>query len=51
MSNTALILLLLLLPLFGAAGVVVARRNPNVREGVTLLTGGAVVVLVVYDCA
>lgn len=46
MSPSTLLLVTLLLPLIGAVGIVATRRNPNVREGVTLLTGALVAVLV-----
>lgn len=38
MTSGPLILALLLLPVFGALGIVLAGRRPNLREGVTLLT-------------
>ena len=46
MSATTLMLLVLLLPLLGAVGIIVTRRNPNVREGVTLFIASVVAVLV-----
>ena len=47
MTATTLLLLVLVLPLLGALGIVAARRYPDVREGVTLLTASLVAVLVV----
>ena len=47
MSATTLLLLTLLLPLMGAVGIFAARRNPDLREGVTLVTASLVAVLVV----
>ena len=47
MSATTLLLLTLLLPLAGAVGIVAARRYPNVREAVTLVTAALVAILVV----
>lgn len=47
MSAATLILITLLLPLLGAAGIIATRRNPNVREGVTLVTASLVAILVV----
>ncbi|MCF6199450.1 MAG: monovalent cation/H+ antiporter subunit D family protein [Hyphomicrobiaceae bacterium] len=47
MSTTTLLLLVLLLPLLGAVGIIAARRFPNIREGVTLVTASLVAVLVV----
>ena len=43
--NTA-IALALVIPLFGALLVGLTRRSPNVREGVTLITAGALFLLV-----
>jgi len=40
MTQASLLLAMLLLPLGGAVGLLLARRNPNLREGVTLVTGG-----------
>ena len=45
--NEALILLTLLLPLFGAAGIYLMRGNPNNREAVTLATATFIAILVV----
>lgn len=47
MSAESLLLTILLLPLAGAAGILITRRSPNVREGVTLLTSALIAVLVV----
>ncbi len=47
MSAESLILVTILLPLFGAAGIIATRRNPNIREGVTLLTASLMAVLVI----
>jgi multicomponent Na+:H+ antiporter subunit D len=47
MSATTLLLLTLLLPLLGAVGIIAARRNPNVREGVTLVTAALIAIIVV----
>ena len=47
MNAEALILIIMLLPLVGAAGIIAARRNPDVREGVTLVTASLVAILVV----
>ena len=47
MSTTTLMLLVLLLPLMGAVGIFATRRNPNVREGVTLLIATVIAVLVI----
>ena len=47
MSAQTLLLTILLLPLLGAIGIIVARRNPNAREGVTLVTASLVAILVV----
>jgi len=47
MSPEALIMIIMLLPLAGAAGIIATRHNPNVREGVTLLTASLIAVLVV----
>lgn len=51
MSAEALLLTTLLLPLVGAAGIVITRHTPDVREGVTLLTSSLVAVLVVMIAA
>ena len=47
MSAAVLLSLMILLPLIGAIGIVITRRNPNVREAVTLLTSGLIAALVV----
>jgi len=47
MSASTLLVITLLLPLLGAAGIIAARRNPNIREGVTLVTASLVAILVV----
>ena len=44
MSAENLIIILLLLPVFGALGIVLARRHPNRREAVTLTTALALFV-------
>jgi multicomponent Na+:H+ antiporter subunit D len=47
MSAETLLLTILLLPLVGAAGIIIARHHPDVREAVTLLTSALIAVLVV----
>lgn len=47
MSAETLILITVLLPLVGAVGIIAFRRNPDVREGVTLVTASLVAILVV----
>ncbi len=47
MSASTLLVVTLLLPLLGAAGIIAARSYPNVREGVTLVTASLVAMLVV----
>lgn len=47
MNPETLMITILLLPLFGAIGIVVSRRHPNIREGVTLITASLVAILVV----
>ncbi|MEW8384136.1 MAG: hypothetical protein AB2688_06825, partial [Candidatus Thiodiazotropha taylori] len=47
MSADTLLLTILLLPLAGAAGIIITRRSPDVREGVTLLCSALIAVLVV----
>ncbi|MHC4837393.1 MAG: proton-conducting transporter transmembrane domain-containing protein [Planctomycetota bacterium] len=42
MSQAQLLVAMLVLPLAGALGVLLALRNPNLREAVTLVTGGLV---------
>jgi len=51
MSAETLLLTLLLLPLMGAAGIIITRHNPNLREGVTLLSSTLVAILVVVLAA
>ena len=51
MSAETLLLATLLLPLLGAAGIIMTRHSPNVREGVTLLTATLIAVLVVMIAA
>jgi len=45
-SAESMILLTILLPLLGAAGIIAARHNPNVREGITLVTAYLIAILV-----
>lgn len=47
MSAETLLLTILLLPLVGAAGILITHHSPNIREGVTLLTAGVIAALVV----
>ncbi len=47
MSSEMLLLATLLLPLIGAAGIVATGRNPNLREGITLVTASLIAILVV----
>lgn len=47
MSAESLLLATLLLPLAGAAGILLTRQNPDLREGVTLLTSALLAILVV----
>ncbi|VAX10310.1 Na(+) H(+) antiporter subunit A [hydrothermal vent metagenome] len=51
MSAEILLLTTLLLPLLGAVGIILARRTPNEREGVTLTTAALTAVLVVIIAA
>ena len=51
MSAESLLLTVLLLPLAGAIGIVLTRRTPNLREGVTLVTAAIIAVLVVWIAA
>ena len=51
MSAETLLLTLLLLPLVAAAGIIITRHNPDVREGVTLLSSALVAILVVVLAA
>jgi len=46
MTQNNLILITLLLPLFGAAGIWLAREKPNLRESVTLVTAASLFILV-----
>lgn len=46
MSSGMMILVLILLPLVGAAGIIAARNKPDVREGVTLFTSSLLAILV-----
>jgi len=47
MSAETLLLTILLLPLAGAAGIIIARHHPDVREAVTLLSSALIAILVV----
>ena len=47
MSAETLLLTILLLPLAGAAGIIIARNHPDVREAVTLLCSALIAILVV----
>lgn len=47
MNPETLIMATLLLPLIGAVGIIITRNNPNLREGVTLVTASFLTVLVV----
>jgi multicomponent Na+:H+ antiporter subunit D len=47
MSAETLLLTILLLPLVGATGIIIARHHPDVREAVTFLTSALIAVLVV----
>ncbi len=47
MSAATLLLMILLLPMLGVVGIVLARHQPDTREGVTLITSSLVAVLVV----
>jgi len=51
MNAETLLLTTLLLPLVGAAGIIITRHTPDVREGVTLLTSTLIAVLVVMIAA
>jgi multicomponent Na+:H+ antiporter subunit D len=46
MSDPLLLLLAVFLPFIGAAGILLCRRWPNLREAVTLITASTVVVIV-----
>ncbi len=47
MNPEALILAIILLPLFGMFGIITSRNHPNIREAVTLITASLVAILVV----
>ena len=47
MNAEILLLTTIILPLLGAVGIVVSRHDPDVREGVTLVTASLVAILVV----
>ncbi len=47
MSSSGLIISALALPAFGACLIALTRRSPNVREGITLITGAALLFVVV----
>ena len=47
MSAETLLLAPLLLPLIAAAGIIITRHTPNLREGVTLVSSALVAILVV----
>ena len=47
MTDQALLLSALLLPLAGAAGIMLCDRWPNLREAVTLVTAGALGLIVI----
>ena len=51
MSAETLLLTILLLPLAGAAGIIITRHKPNVREGVTLLSSALIAILVMMLAA
>ena len=51
MSATLLMSLVLLLPLFGAIGIIANHRSPNTREAVTLIISGLIAILVVVIAA
>ena len=42
MTNETLLLLAMAVPFAGALGIGLAGRRPNLREGVTLVSAGAV---------
>jgi len=46
-SSSGLIISALALPAFGACLIALTRRSPNVREGITLITGAALLFVVV----
>lgn len=47
MNPVTLMLAVMLLPLVAVVGILISRRAPNIREGVTLLTSTTIAVLVV----
>ncbi len=47
MNPETLMLIAILLPLVGAAGIIAARKNANLREGVTLVTASLLAILVI----
>ena len=51
MSAATLLLAPLLLPLIAAAGIIITRHTPNLREGVTLVSSALVAILVVMLAA
>lgn len=51
MSAETLLLSLLLLPLIAAAGIIITRHKPDLREGVTLVSSALVAILVVVLAA
>ena len=51
MSAETLLLSLLLLPLIAAVGIIITRRTPNLREGVTLVSSALVAILVMVLAA
>lgn len=51
MSAEILLLTTLLLPLVGAAGIIIARHTPDIREGITLLTSTLIAILVLMIAA
>jgi len=51
MSAEILLLAPLLLPLIAAAGIIITRHTPNLREGVTLVSSALIAILVVVLAA
>ena len=51
MSASLLMSLVLLLPLFGAIGIIANHRSPNAREAVTLITSALIAILVLVIAA
>ena len=47
MAAELLLIIILLLPLLGAAGIIATRHFPNIREGVTLVTAATVAIFVI----